>query len=110
MSEENPSSLNELFQTAQRMQSELSRIQSDLAKMTVEGTAGGGMVKALANGRQQILSLSFEKEVVDPNEVQMLQDLVVAAVNQALSKSLQLAQQEMGKVTGQMNLKLAGLF
>lgn len=99
----------ELLQTAQHVQQELSKIQAELAQKTVEGRAGGGMVVAVANGRQQLVSLRIEPEVVDPGEIGMLQDLVVAAANQALSRSAELAQQEMAKVTGQMNLKLTGL-
>ena len=99
----------ELLQTAQHVQQELNKIQGELANKTVEGSAGGGMVVAVANGRQQLVSLRIEREVVDPEEVGMLQDLVVAAVNTALSKAAELAQQEMAKVTGQMNLKLTGL-
>ncbi len=99
----------ELLQTAQNVQQELNKIQGELANMTVEGASGGGMVVAVANGRQQLVSLRVEREVVDPAEVGMLQDLVVAAVNNALTKASELAQQEMSKVTGQMNLKLTGL-
>lgn len=99
----------ELLQTAQHVQQELNKIQGELANKTVEGSAGGGMVVAVANGRQQLVSLRIEREVVDPEEVGMLQDLVVAAVNTALSKASELAQQEMAKVTGPMNLKLTGL-
>ena len=99
----------ELLQTAQNVQQELNKIQGELANKTVEGAAGGGMVVAVANGRQQLVSLHIERDVVDPEEIGMLQDLVVAAVNQALVKSSELAQQEMAKVTGQMNLKLTGL-
>jgi DNA-binding YbaB/EbfC family protein len=100
-------SIQELLQTAQRMQQDLAKVQSALAQMTVEGSAGGGMVVATANGRQQLLALRIEREVVDQNEIPMLQDLIVAAVNQALAKASELAQQEMARVTGQ-NLKLEG--
>lgn len=98
-----------LLQTAQRMQQELSRIQGELASKTVEGSAGGGMVVAVANGRQQLVSISIEREVVDPADVEMLQDLVVAAVNQALGKAAELAQQEMAKVTGGLNINIPGM-
>jgi nucleoid-associated protein EbfC len=109
MTEGSGPNLQELFQTAQRVQSELTRVQGELAKKTVEGSAGGGMVKVVANGRQQILSINIEREVFDANDVAMLQDLIVAAANQALQKAAELAQSELGKVTGQMNLKLPGL-
>jgi len=113
MSEENEQGgvpdLGNLLQTAQKMQEELGRVQGELAKKIVEGSAGGGMVVARANGRQQLVSISFEKEIVDPDETEMLQDLVVAAVNQALSKAADMAQQEMGKITGGM-LNIPGMF
>lgn len=110
MTEEGTKNFSELLQTAQQVQQELNKIQGELAHKTVEGSAGGGMVVAVANGRQQLVSVRIEREVVDPDDVEMLQDLVVAAVNQALNKAAELAQQEMAKVTGQMNLKIAGLF
>jgi nucleoid-associated protein EbfC len=109
MSEVNGPTFQDLLQTAQRMQQELSRVQSELAQHRVEGSAGGGMVTAVANGRQQMVAIRIEKEVVDPSDISMLQDLVLAAVNQALAKAAELAQQEMAKVTGQVNLKLTGL-
>jgi len=105
-----PQNLQSLFETAQRVQQQISKIQEELAAMTVEGSAGGGMVTAVANGRQQLLSVAIEPEVVDPQDVGMLQDLVVAAVNQALSRAAELAQQEMAKLTGQMNINLPNLF
>jgi DNA-binding YbaB/EbfC family protein len=105
-----PGNLQALLQTAQRVQQELSKIQDELAQQTVEGSAGGGMVVAVANGRQQLVSVRIEREVVDPDEIGMLQDLVVAAVNQALAKAAELAQQEMSKVTGGLNMNLGGLF
>jgi nucleoid-associated protein EbfC len=108
MSDETPN-FQELLQTAQRVQQEIGKAQTELAQKKVEGSAGGGMVVAVVNGRQQILTMKIEREVVDPNEIPMLQDLIVAAVNQALAKAAELAQQEMAKVTGQMNLKLTGL-
>ncbi len=109
MTEGSGPTFQDLLQTAQRMQQELSRVQSELAQKRVEGSAGGGMVTAVANGRQQLISLRIEKEVVDPSDIAMLQDLLLAAVNQALAKAAEVAQQEMAKVTGQVNLKLTGL-
>jgi DNA-binding YbaB/EbfC family protein len=105
-----PGNLQALLQTAQRVQQELSKIQDELVNKTVEGSSGGGMVVAVANGRQQLVSVRIEREVVDPEEIGMLQDLVVAAVNQALAKAAELAQQEMAKVTGGLNMNLGGLF
>ncbi len=109
MSEGSGPSFQDLLQTAQRMQQELGKVQAELAQKTVEGSSGGGMVRAVANGRQQLLSIHIEREVIDPAEGAMLQDLIVAAVNQALAKAAEVAQQEMAKVTGQVNLKLTGL-
>lgn len=84
------------------------RMQEELGQKTVETTSGGGMVTVVANGKQQILSITIEKEVVNPQDVDMLQDLVLAAVNDALTKSQQMVQQEMGKLTGGLNIP--GLF
>ncbi len=109
MDEGNAKTFQDLMQTAQKVQQELSKVQGELANKTVEGTAGGGMVIVVANGRQQILSVKIEKEVVNAEEIDMLQDLVVAAVNQALNNAAELAQKEMAKVTGPMNLKFGGL-
>jgi DNA-binding YbaB/EbfC family protein len=75
-----------------------------LAEKTVETTAGGGMVKVVANGKQQIVSLQIEKEVVDPEDVEMLQDLILAAVNDALTKSQDMVSAEMSKLTGGLNI------
>ena len=84
------------------------RMQEELGQKTVESTSGGGMVTVVANGKQQIMSITIEKEVVNPEDVDMLQDLVLAAVNDALTKSQQMVQQEMGKLTGGLNIP--GLF
>lgn len=81
------------------------KMQEDLANETVETTSGGGMVKVVANGKQQIVSIQMEKEVVDPDDVEMLQDLVLAAVNDALNKSQQMVSDKMSKlVPGGMNI------
>jgi nucleoid-associated protein EbfC len=84
------------------------KMQEELAQKTVETSAGGGMVTVVANGKQQIMSITIEKEVVDPEDVDMLQDLILAAVNDALTKSQEMVQQEMGKLTGGLNIP--GLF
>jgi DNA-binding YbaB/EbfC family protein len=80
------------------------KIQEELAEKTVEGTAGGGMIKVVANGRQQVVSIAMEKEVVDPEDIEMLQDMILAAVNDALTKAQEMVASEMGKVTGGFNL------
>lgn len=96
--------MSELIKVAQKMQRDMSQVQDELAQRRVEGSAGGGMVVAVANGQHELLSIRLEKEIVDVNEIDMLQDLIVAAVNQALTKSAEMAQQELSKVTGGMNL------
>ncbi|MDY6832631.1 MAG: YbaB/EbfC family nucleoid-associated protein [Thermodesulfobacteriota bacterium] len=93
-----------MLKQAQKLQAQMMKLQEDLAEKTVEATAGGGMVKATANGRQQITALVIEKEVVDPADVEMLQDLVLAAINDALTKSQEMMNSEMGKLTGGFNI------
>jgi len=89
---------------AQKLQKKMLQTQQDLATKTVEASSGGGMVKVVANGAQKIESIVLEKEVVDPEDVEMLQDLVLAAVNDALKKSQEMVSAEMGKLTGGMNI------
>jgi len=96
--------LGNIMKQAQQMQAKIARVQQDLEDKEVEATAGGGMVTARANGKQQLLDLKIEKDVVDPEDVEMLQDLVLAAVNEAMKKSQEMIQEEMSKVTGGMNI------
>lgn len=100
--------LGNMMRQAQMMQQKMARLQEELAEKEVEASAGGGMVAARVNGKQQLLEIRIEPAAVDPQDVEMLQDLVVAAVNEAIKKSQQLAQEEMGKLTGGMNIP--GLF
>ena len=100
--------LGNIMKQAQQMQAKMARVQQELEKKEIEATAGGGMVTARVNGKQELLSLKIEKDVVDPEDIDMLQDLVLAAVNEAIKQSQQMIQQEMGKVTGGMNIP--GLF
>ncbi len=93
-----------IMKQAQKLQSKMKKMQEELAEKTVEATAGGGMVKAVANGSQQILSIRLEKEVVDPEDIEMLQDMILAAVNDALNKSQQMVSDEMSKITGGLNI------
>ncbi|MCU0561038.1 MAG: YbaB/EbfC family nucleoid-associated protein [Desulfobacterales bacterium] len=97
-----------MMKQAQQLQARMLKMQEELAGRTVESAVGGGMIRVVANGRQQIVSVRIEKEVVDPNDVEMLQDLILAAVNDALSKSQEMVSSEMGKLTG--GLKMPGLF
>ncbi|MFO7750735.1 MAG: YbaB/EbfC family nucleoid-associated protein [Desulfobacteraceae bacterium] len=93
-----------MMKQAQKMQKKMMKMQEELATQTVEASAGGGMVKVVANGGQKIESITLEKEIVDPEDVEMLQDLVMAAVNDALNKSQEMVSGEMSKITGGMNL------
>lgn len=96
--------IQKMLKQMQRMQTDMAQTQHQLAGKTVEGAAGGGRVKVTANGAQEITSITIAKEVVDPEDVEMLQDLVLTAVQQALSKSKELAAGEMGKITQGMGL------
>jgi len=96
--------MGNMMKQAQKLQAKMLKLQDELADQTVEATAGGGMVKVTANGRQKITSITIEKEVVDPEDIEMLQDLILAAVNDALNKSQEMISQEMGKLTGGINL------
>ncbi|MGD9973650.1 MAG: YbaB/EbfC family nucleoid-associated protein [Desulfatirhabdiaceae bacterium] len=96
--------MGSMMKQAQKIQSRILKLQEELADKTIETTSGGGMVKVVANGKQQIVSIHIEKEVVDPEDVDMLQDLVLAAVNDALSKSQEMVSAEMGKLTGGLNI------
>ena len=93
-----------LMRQAQQLQAKMLKVQEEMATRTAEATAGGGMVTAVANGRQELVSIKVEKEVVNPEDVEMLQDLIVAAVNAALKKAQEMVSEEMKKVTGGMNL------
>ncbi|WP_024822228.1 MULTISPECIES: YbaB/EbfC family nucleoid-associated protein [Aminobacterium] len=92
--------MDKIMKQAQKMQAQMMRIQEDLAQERVEGNAGGGMVKVVANGQGDILSIKIEKEVVNPNDVEMLEDMVLAAVSEALKNSRDIANAKMGQVSG----------
>jgi hypothetical protein len=96
--------MQEVLRQAQRMQERLARVQEELAGKTVEASSGGGMVTAVVNGRQEVVSIRIEKEVVSPEDVELLQDLVAGAVNEAMSRSRKMMADEMAKITGGMNL------
>ncbi len=99
--------MNDLMKQAQQMQKRMLEIREELANQTVEATVGGGMVTAVVNGQQELVSLRIVPEVVDPDDTEMLEDLVVAAVNQALQESQELMSDEMSKLTG--GFKIPGL-
>ncbi len=94
--------LGEMMRQAQEMRARFQRLQDELGGKTVEGSSGGGMVVATANGRQELVSVRIEKEVVSPDDVVLLQDLVLAAVNDALARSKEMAASEMAKIAGGM--------
>lgn len=96
--------MGQMVKQAQKLQAKMLKMQEELAEKTVETTSGGGMIRVVANGKQQVVSIEIEKEVVDPDDVDMLQDLIIAAVNDALAKSQEMVSSEMGKLTGGMNI------
>jgi len=96
--------LAQIMKQAQMMQQKMARLQEEAAQKTAEATAGGGAVSAVVNGKNQIVSLTIKKEAVDPEDVEMLQDLVVAAVNEALAKVQAELAEQMGKITGGINI------
>lgn len=96
--------LSNIMQQAKAMQEKMAKVQEDLAKKSITGSAGGGMVQVTVNGQGDVLSVAIEKAVIDPEEVKMLQDLVVAATNDAIRKAKELSKQEMGQLTGGLNI------
>ena len=96
-----------LARMAQQMQAEMARVQSELEAMQLEGTAGGGAVTATVTGKQELVSIRIDRDVVDPDDVEMLQDLVTAAVNEALRQARETEGQKMSQVTG--GLRIPGL-
>ena len=96
--------MGNMMKQAQKLQAKMLKMQEELGDRTVETSAGGGMISVVANGRQQVVSITIDKEVVDPDDVEMLQDLILAAVNDALNKAQEMVAGEMGKLTGGFNL------
>ena len=102
--------LGDLMRQAQKLQEEMMKAQEEAKKKTVEATAGGGMVTVVANGAGTLISIKIEKDVVNPDDVDMLQDLVLAAANEALRRAQELVSEDMSKLTGGMQLPgLGGL-
>jgi DNA-binding YbaB/EbfC family protein len=95
-----PFDLQQVLQQAQDLGAKLRRVQEELRHRTVEATVGGGMVTAVANGRLELVKVSIDPQAVDKRDVEMLQDLVIAAVNEALRRAQELAREEMQRVTG----------
>ncbi|RKX25812.1 MAG: YbaB/EbfC family nucleoid-associated protein [Candidatus Zixiibacteriota bacterium] len=96
--------LGNMMKQVQQMQAKMAEIQEELAQKEVEGSAGGGMVKVVANGKNEIVSITIDPEVVDPNDIDMLQDLIAAAVNQTFQKIQELQAEMMSSVTGGLNI------
>jgi DNA-binding YbaB/EbfC family protein len=96
-----------IMKEAQKLQQQMEALQAEVGKKKVDATSGGGMVTVEANGKQEILSIKIDREVINPDDAQMLEDLVLAACNEALRKSRDMVQAEMGKLTA--GLKIPGL-
>lgn len=106
----NMGNMNEILKKAQKMQLEFAKMQEELKKMEVEASSGGGAVTVKANGSKQILSIIIDKELISSNDVEMIQDLVTAAVNEALNKAQETVETESKKITGGMGSNMPGLF
>lgn len=100
--------MGNILKQAQKMQKKMAELQEELATKTCEASAGGGMVTAVVNGSQELIELKVDPSVVDPEDVEMLQDLVVAAVNEAYRRSKEMVSEEMGKITSGMGLPGGG--
>ena len=96
--------IGDLMKHAQKMQQEMGKVQEESKKKTVEATAGGGMVTVTANGAMEIISINIERDVVNPDDIEMLQDLISAAVNEALRRAQQMVSDDMSKISGGMNI------
>jgi nucleoid-associated protein EbfC len=103
-----PGNIQDLMKQAQKMQEKLMKAQEDAASVVREATSGGGMVRAVVNGKNRLVELKIEKDVVSPDDVEMLQDLIMAAVNEAQQKAQDALKEEMSKLTGGLNIP--GLF
>ena len=103
-----PGNLQQMMKQAQKMREQLEKVTADAETQTAEGSSGGGVVKAVANGKGSLISITIQKEAVNPDDVEILQDLIVAAVNDAVAKAQLALKSEMEKVTG--GLPIPGLF
>lgn len=100
--------LGNILKQAQQIHSKITQLQEEMAQKTIEASSGGGMVSVLMNGKQQILSIRIDPEVVNREDIEMLQDLIMAAVNEAIRRSQEMVAEEMKKITG--GLSIPGLF
>jgi nucleoid-associated protein EbfC len=96
--------LGNIMKQAKKMQERMGQLQQELETRTIEAQAGGGMVRVVVNGKFEVVSLKIEKEVVNPEDVEMLQDLIAAAVNEGVPKAQEMTSQEMAKITGGLNI------
>jgi len=96
--------IGNIMKQARKLQERIAQLQKELENKTVEASAGGGMVSVAVNGKNEVVSLKIEKDVVNPEEIDMLQDLIMAAVNEGIRKSQELAASEMSKITGGMSI------
>ncbi len=96
--------MGKLLKEAQKMQEKMAKVQEELSSKKVEATAGGGMVKVQMNGAQELVSIKIDKEVVNPDDIEMLETLIQAAINEATRKSREMMQEELSQVTGGMNI------
>ena len=103
-----PGNMANLMKQAQKMQRQMEEMQKELETKTVEATAGGGAVRVVVNGRKELMEVELKPEAVDPDDVEMLQDLIVAAVNEALRNADEMVNSSMGQITGRLNLNLPG--
>jgi DNA-binding YbaB/EbfC family protein len=99
--------MNKMMKQVQQMQAKMAKLQEELEQKTVEATAGGGVVRVVANGKNELIEIEIKPEVLDPEDPEMVQDLVLAACNEALRKAQDMVAEEMGKITG--GLKLPGM-
>ena len=101
--------INNIMKQAKKMQEKIGKLQQELENKTIEAQAGGGMVRVIVNGKFEIVSLKIEKEVVNPEDIEMLQDLIVAAVNEGIRKSQEMASSEMSNITGGLGIPGMGM-
>jgi len=103
--------MGNILKQAQQFQARMAKLQEELGQRTVEASSGGGMVTVVVNGRQELVSIKIDPEVVDPQDTEMLQDLVLAAVNEGLARAREMVNEEMGRLTKALNLpNIPGLF
>ena len=101
--------IGNIMKQAKKMQEKIGRLQAELETKTIEAQSGGGMVRVIVNGKFEVVSLKIEKDVVNPEDIEMLQDLITAAVNEGSRKSQEMASSEMAKITGGLGIPGMGM-